>query len=71
MTHKPLQVWSPRRPVYVGLRLKSDIATRHQFALEPSRQSSAHVTGRSAALACLQNRLNALDQNIAIRIEQW
>ncbi len=27
--------------------------------------------GNLAALACLQDRLNALDQNIAIRIEQW
>ena len=27
--------------------------------------------GNLAALACLQDRLNALDQNIAIRIEPW
>jgi hypothetical protein len=27
--------------------------------------------GSLAALACLQDRLNALDQNIAIRIEDW
>jgi hypothetical protein len=27
--------------------------------------------GNLAALACLQDRLNALDQNIAIRIEDW
>lgn len=27
--------------------------------------------GSLAALACLQNRLNTLDQNIAIRIEDW
>jgi hypothetical protein len=27
--------------------------------------------GNLASLACLQDRLNALDQNIAIRIEQW
>lgn len=27
--------------------------------------------GSLAALACLQDRLNALDQNIAIRIEEW
>ena len=27
--------------------------------------------GNLASLACLQHRLNALDQNIAIRIEQW
>lgn len=31
-----------------------------------------HVeAGSLAALACLQHRLNELDQNIAIRIEQW